>query len=111
MSGEGENQGKAFWSRTFNTEHGTEGWDFVEIPTKYKEFVSSIIDFDKRALAVILAGKGLDPAISNVTNEGIFNSGSEIYYNYLLFLQTQRYAEEFITRDVNIPVMDQFPQT
>ena len=76
LSGEGENQGKAFWSRTFQTEHGIEAWEFVEIPTKYKEFIESIIEYDKRAMSVILAGKGLDPAISNVTNEGIFNSGS-----------------------------------
>lgn len=110
LSGEGENQGKAFWSRTFQTEHGIEGWEFVEIPTKYKEFVESIIEVDKRALAVILAGKGLDPAISNVTNEGIFNSGSEIYYNYLLYLQSQRYAEEFVTQDVNTQLWINFPE-
>lgn len=110
LSGEGENQGKAFWSRSFQTEHGLESWDFVEIPTKYKEFVTSIIDYDKRALAVILAGKGLDPAISNVTNEGIFNSGSEIYYNYLLYLDTQRYAEEFVCQDINTQLWINFPE-
>jgi len=110
LSGEGENQGKAFWSRTFMTEHGIEAWEFVEIPTKYKEFVEAIITVDKRALAVILAGKGLDPAISNVTNEGIFNSGSEIYYNYLLYLDLQRYAEEFVCQDLNIQLWINFPE-
>lgn len=110
LSGEGENQGKAFWSRTFQTEHGIEAWEFEEIPTKYKEFITSIIDYDKRAMSVILAGKGLDPAISNVTNEGIFNSGSEIYYNYLLYLQSQRYSEEFVTQDVNTQLWINFPE-
>ncbi|MBV5334185.1 MAG: hypothetical protein JZU49_00075 [Sulfuricurvum sp.] len=110
LSGEGENQGKAFWSRTFLTEHGIEAWEFVEIPTKYKEFITSIIDYDKRALAVILAGKGLDPAISNVTNEGIFNSGSEIYYNYLLYLDMQRYAEEYVCQDINTQLWINFPE-
>lgn len=110
LSGEGENQGKAFWSRTFATEHGLEAWEFVEIPTKYKEFIESIIEFDKRAMSVVLAGKGLDPAISNVTNEGIFNSGSEIYYNYLLYLQSQRYIEEFVTQDVNTQLWINFPE-
>jgi len=110
LSGEGENQGKAFWSRSFQTDHGVEKWEFTEIPAKYKEFVESVIEFDKRALAVILAGKGLDPAISNVTNEGIFNSGSEIYYNYLLYLDTQRYAEEFVCRDINTQLWVNFPE-
>lgn len=110
LSGEGENQGKAFWSRSFLTDHGLESWEFVEIPTKYKEFVESIIAYDKRALAVILAGKGLDPAISNVTNDGIFNSGSEIYYNYLLYLDVQRYAEEFVCQDINTQLWVNFPE-
>ncbi|HET6558068.1 MAG TPA: hypothetical protein VFG54_12185 [Prolixibacteraceae bacterium] len=110
LSGEGENQGKAFWSRTFLTEHGIESWDFVEIPTKYKEFITSILDYDKRGLAVILAGKGLDPAISNVTNEGIFNSGSEIYYNYLLYLDLQRFAEEYVCQDINTQLWINFPE-
>ena len=111
MTGEGENQGKVFWSRTFQTENGVEAWEFTDIPTKYKEFITSIIDVDKRGLAVILAGKGLDPAISNVTNEGVFNSGSEIYYNYLLYLNTQRYPEEFVCWDANFQMWANFPRT
>lgn len=111
LSGEGANQGKAFWSRTFKTESGIESWEFEDIPTKYKEFIESVIAYDKRALSVILAGKGLDPAISNVTNEGVFNSGSEIYYNYLLYLNTQRYPEEFVCHDVNMQMWYNFPET
>ena len=77
LSGSGENQGKTFVSRKFQTEYGVEEWEFKDIPVKYAEFVKSIIDFDKRAVEVILAGKGLDPSISNVTKDGIFSaSGS-----------------------------------
>lgn len=111
MSGEGANQGKAFWSRTFKTDNGIEEWDFVEIPTKYKEFIQAVIDYDKRALSVILAGKGLPPSISNVSNEGVFDSGSEVYYNYLLFLDTLRYPEEFVCADANFQMHINFPET
>ncbi len=111
LSGEGENQGKAFWSRTFKTEHGIESWEFEEIPTKYKEFIESVINYDKRALSVILAGKGLPPSISNVSNEGVFDSGAEIYYNYLLFLDTLRYPEEFVCSDANFQMHFNFPET
>lgn len=102
MTGEGENQGKLFISRKFLTENGIEEWEFKEIPTKYKEFIESIIDLDKQATRIILAGKGLDPSISNVSNEGIFNnSGSQVFYNYLVYLDSLRFAEDFVCKDVN----------
>jgi hypothetical protein len=111
LSGSGENQGKTFVSRKFQTEFGTEEWEFKDIPVKYAEFVKSIIDFDKRAVEVILAGKGLDPSISNVTKDGIFSaSGSGAYYNYLIYLNSLSYAEEFITNDINMALRLNFPQ-
>lgn len=111
MSGEGKNQGKFFVSRKFSTANGVEEWEFKEIPTKYKEFIESIIDVDKRAMALILAGKGLDPSISNVSNEGIFQkSGSEAYYNYLIYIQAQGYNEYYITYDINNILRYNFPE-
>ncbi|MCT4604466.1 MAG: hypothetical protein N4A59_16380 [Marinifilum sp.] len=110
LSGEGKNQGKAFWSRTFLTQHGVEEWKFEEIPVKYKEFIESILKVDERALKAILAGKGMDPAISNVSNEGVFNSGSQVYYAYLVYLQTQPYAETFIMEDLNRVARINFPE-
>ncbi len=110
LSGEGENQGKTFVSRRFRTEHGLEEWEFKDIPLKYSEFITSILQFDTKAVQVILEGKGLDPSISNVSKEGIFQgSGSQSYYNYLIYLNSLYYAEEFITQDINNALAINFP--
>lgn len=110
LSGSGENQGKTFWSRTFLTEHGLEGWEFVEIPSKYKEFVDSLLKFNMDSLKMILAGKGVDPAISNIGNEGVYNSGAQVYYSYLVYLDTLGFAEEFILEDLNRALWINFPE-
>jgi hypothetical protein len=110
LSGEGENQGKTFVSRSFRTENGLEEWEFKEIPIKYSEFVTSIINYDKRAVEIIVQGKGIPPSISNVSKEGIFqSSGSEAYYNYLIYLNSLFYAEDFITQDINLALQINFP--
>ena len=110
LSGSGENQGKALWTRSFMNEKGIEKWIIEEIPTKYKEFIESILSFNKEGLKMILAGKGLDPAISSISNEGIFNSGAQVYYAYLVYLDTLHYAEEFILEDVNRAARLNFPE-
>lgn len=110
LSGSGENQGKTFWSRTFLTQHGIEGWKFTEIPTKYKEYIDTILSVNKDALKMILAGKGVDPAISNIGNDGVFNSGAQVYYSYLVYLDTLGFAEEFILEDLNRALWLNFPK-
>jgi hypothetical protein len=111
MSGEGKNQGKIFYSRSFRTENGIESWEFKEIPTNYKEFMTSINDYDKRSVRVVTEGMGLDPALSNIGSEGIFsNSGSQVYYNYLVDLNSLQYAEEFILADLNSALKINFPR-
>jgi hypothetical protein len=110
MSGQGENQGKMFWTRSFMTEHGIEQWKFEEIPSKYKEFVDSIISYNKTTNAMILAGKGMDPAISNLGNEGVFNSGSQVYYSYMVYLDSLQYAEDYICEDINRALWINFPR-
>lgn len=110
MTGEGENQGKTFYSTTFLTEYGIEKWDIEDIPTNYKDFVDSLTSVDKHALRNILAGIGMDPAITNVSNEGVFNSGAQVYYAYLVFLDTQHFAEEIILQELNRALMLNFPK-
>lgn len=110
LSGAGENQGKAFWSRTFATQFGVEEWKFEEIPTKYSEFIKSLLEFDTVSQKRTLAGVGIDPAISNVGNDGIFNSGSQVYYAYLVFLDTQGFAEDYILEDLNRAARLNFPR-
>lgn len=111
LSGAGENQGKTFTSRSFTTEKGVEEWQFKDIPVKYSEFVKSIIEYDKRAVEVILEGKGLPPAISNVSKDGVYqSSGSDVYYNYIIYLNSLVYAEEFILQDLNNVLQINFPK-
>ena len=110
LSGAGENQGKAFWSRSFRTADGLEEWEFKEIPVKYAEFIKSLLDYDVAAVKRILAGKGIDPAISNIGNEGVFNSGAQVYYSYLVYLDTLGFAEEFILEDLNRALWINFPK-
>ena len=111
LSGEGKNQGKCFVSRKFVGERGIEEWEFKEIPVKYKEFVESITEYHNVATKAILAGKGLDPSISNVSNEGIFNnSGSQVYYNYLVYLESLKFPEEIVLKDLNFALLMNFPE-
>lgn len=110
MSGEGKNQGKLFASWKFMTENGVEDWEFKEIPTKYKEFVESIIKFDERADQVIASGKGIDPSISNISKEGVISkSGADAYYNYLIYLSGLYLPEYVCTWDINYAIHLNFP--
>lgn len=109
LSGAGKNQGKAWFSTSFRTEHGIEKWEFEDFPSKYKEFISSLLDVDKRSGINTLAGIGLDPAISNVSNEGVFNSGSQVYYAYMVYLDQLQYPEDFICQDINRALHINFP--
>lgn len=109
MAGSGTNQGKTFFTRTYLTEHGLEEWKIEDIPSNYSDFIKSILEFDKHALMVILAGKGLAPAISNVSNEGVFNSGAEVYYAYLVYLDSLHFSEEIITEEINRQLRINFP--
>jgi hypothetical protein len=109
MTGQGENQGKMFWTRSFVGEHGIEQWKFEDIPTKYKEFVESIISYNKTSNMMILAGKGLPPGISSLSNDGVFNSGSQSYYDYMIYLDSLQYAEDCICEDINRALYLNFP--
>lgn len=60
---------------------------------------------------MILEGKGVDPSISNVSKEGIFQgSGSNAYYNYIIYLNSLSYAEDYCTQDINRVLHINFPR-
>ncbi|NDV45806.1 hypothetical protein D0T49_01915 [Paludibacter sp. 221] len=108
MSGEGKNQGK-LWA---STKWGEEGWEFKEFPGKFKEFFDTVISYDKRADQVTLAGKGVPPSISGVDKDGsISNSGSEVYYNYLIYVASLVWDEYFVMKDLNRALHLNFPET
>lgn len=107
MSGEGKNQGKLYAT----TKIGQEGWEFEEFPGKFKEYFQSLIDYDKRADQVTLAGIGINSSITNVENDGVISkSGSDVYYNYVVYLNSLSYAEQFICREINRAIRLNFPE-
>ena len=62
-------------------------WKIEEIPQKYKEYIEAIRSYDERADSVMLAAKGIDSSISNISKEGVISkSGSDALYNYLIYL-------------------------
>jgi hypothetical protein len=110
MSGEGENQGKIFTSQKFLSDAGLEAWEFQEIPMKYKEYIQAQLDYDKRADDSIIAGFGLDNTIANISKEGMISkSGSDAYYNYLIYLTKLSIPEYVCTWAINRAIHLNFP--
>lgn len=107
LSGEGANQGK-LWA---STKWGEDGWEFKEFPGKFKEYLESVILYDKRADQVILAGKGISASITNVESDGVISkSGSDVYYNYMIYSNALTIAEYYVTRDINRAIRLNFPR-
>jgi hypothetical protein len=107
MTGEGKNQGKIWASTRWEKD---DGWQFVEFPGKFKDFIDSIITYDKRADQVILAGKGIASSITNVENDGVISkSGSDVYYNYLIYVASLTLDEYFVTKGINRAIHLNFP--
>ncbi|EGK00453.1 hypothetical protein [Dysgonomonas gadei] len=106
MSGEGKNQGKLYAT----TKWGEEGWKFEEFPGKFKEFFDTVLKYEEYANKAILTGKGVPSSISNVDGSGIISkSGSEAYYNYLLYVMTLTLDEYFVLKDLNRAIHINFP--
>ncbi len=106
-----DNQGKMFASFSFLGSKGEEvKWKIEQIDLKYKEYIESLISFDRRADEVLLSAKGIDPSISNVSKEGVISkSGSDAYYNYLLYLLQLPAPEKICCDAINMAVRANFP--
>jgi len=108
MSGEGKNQGK-MWASTRWAQD--DGWEFKEFPGKFKEYFDSVISLDRRSDQVILAGKGINSSITNVEQDGVISkSGSEVYYNYLIYIASLTLDEYFILKEINRAIHLNFPE-
>jgi hypothetical protein len=106
-----KNQGKLYASFSFQTQDGKAEWQINPIDLKYKEFIQSLIDYDKRADEVITASKGVNSSISNLDKSGIISkSGSDLYYNYVIYLHNLTLAEETVTEPLNYAIKINFPQ-
>ncbi len=112
LSGRGKNQGKIYSTRSYiNGSGDTETWKIEEIPQKYKEYIESLIAYDKRADMVILSAASIDSSISNVSSDGVISkSGADTFYNYIVYLQQQHLPEDIITADINYALRLNFPE-
>lgn len=112
MSGAGKNQGKLYATRSLLNDNGDEErWKIEEIPQKYKEYIEALLSYDKRADMVLLSAKGIDSSISNVSSDGVISkSGSDAYYNYLIYLTQQSIPEQIVCADVNYAIKLNFPE-
>jgi len=106
-----ENQGKAHATISFKDDKGNDTqWKFESIDLKYKEYIDSMIDYDKRADDVLIASKGLPANISNIDKDGVISkSGSDLLYNYIIYLHTLTMAEEICMQPFNLALKTNFP--
>ena len=106
------NQGKAY--ATFSFRNGSNGeeerWKIETVDLKYKEYIDAIIAYDKRADEVLLSSVGLDSSISSVSKEGVISkSGSDAYYNYLIYLLQLAPEDEIVCEPFNQAIRINFP--
>lgn len=109
-----ENQGKAYATYSYNAgQNGSveQRWKIENVDLKYKEYIESLITYDKRADEVITSSVGLDSSISNISKDGIISkSGSDVYYNYLLYLLNLTPDDEKCSEPLNIALRVNFPK-
>jgi len=106
-----ENQGKLYVTHSYMTSDGHPAqWKLEPIDLKYKEFMSSLTDYDRRADEVTLSSRGIDASISSIAKEGVISkSGADVYYNYLIYLHNLKPAEHICNEAVNMAIRINFP--
>ena len=106
------NQGKAFSSFSFTDPSGNEQrWRIEEIDLKYKEYIEALDSHDKRIDEVLVSSVGLDSSISSISKPGMISkSGSDTYYNLLLYLMTLTIDDEKCCQPFNMAIRVNFPE-
>lgn len=107
-----DNQGKAYATISFKNGQGEEErWKIETVDLKYKEYVDALIAYDKRADEVLLSSVGLDSSISSVSKDGVISkSGSDAYYNYLIYIMSLSSEDEICSEPFNIALKINFPE-
>lgn len=109
-----ENQGKAWATFSYHTGQNKEEdrWRIENVDLKYKEYIESLITYAKRADQVITTSVGMDSSVSGISNDGIISkSGSDLYYNYLIYLLSLTSDDEKVCEPQNqICLQANFPQ-
>lgn len=106
-----DNQGKAYATISFKNSNGEEErWKIETVDLKYKEYIDSLIAYDKRADEVLLSSVGLDSSISSVSKDGVISkSGADAYYNYLIYLMSLSPEDEICSEPFNQAIFVNFP--
>lgn len=105
-------QGKAFSTISFRQgqDREEERWKIETIDLKYKEYISSLTEYDKHINDVLLASVGMDASISAISKEGMMSkSGSDAYYNYLIYLISLTPDDEKCSEPYNNALALNFP--
>ena len=107
-----DNQGKGFSSISFMDAQGHEqSWKVETIDLKYKEYIEALISYDKRTEQALLSSVGLDAAISAVDKDGVISkSGSDTYYNYLIYIMSLTSEDEVCAEPLNWALRMNFPE-
>lgn len=109
LSGE-DNQGKAYSSISFTDSNHEQQWKIETIDLKYKEYIESLITYDKRTEEALLSSVGLDASISAVGKDGVISkSGADVYYNYLIYIMSLTPEDEICAEPFNIALKLNFP--
>lgn len=106
------NQGKAYSTFSFIDSQGHEqAWRIETVDLKYKEYIDALIAYDKRTEQALLSSVGLDAAISAVDKDGVISkSGSDSYYNYLIYIMSLTPEDEICSEPLNLALRLNFPQ-
>ena len=89
-----------------------QSWKVETIDLKYKEYIESLISYDKRTEQALLSSVGLDAAISAVDKDGVISkSGSDTYYNYLIYIMSLTSEDEVCCRTAQLGIAPELPGT
>nr|WP_321409327.1 hypothetical protein [uncultured Carboxylicivirga sp.] len=107
-----DNQGKLYSSISFKTSDKVEErWMIEPIDLKYKEYISSLTDYDKRGDEVITSALGMDSSLSNLSKDGVISkSGADVYYNYIIYLNNLTIPERICMEPFNQALKINFPE-
>lgn len=107
-----ENQGKVHATISFKDEKGNDTqWKFESIKQDYKDYVEPLLKYDERSDDVLIASKGIPANVSNIDKDGVISkSGSDLYYNYVIYLHTLTIAEEIAMQPYNLGLRINFPE-
>ena len=108
-----KNQGKAYATFSFKTGQNNEEerWKIETIDLKYKEYITSLIDYDKRVDEVLISSVGIDSSISAVSKPGMISkSGSDAYYNLIIYLLSLTPDDQKCAEPFNLALQVNFPE-